>query len=88
VTIVAQPGLLAVEDEGPGLQPDELPHAFERFFLHARYAGTRPVGTGLGLAIVEELAASMGGRVAVESRPGRTRFSLLLPLDRTAAVTV
>ena len=84
VTIVARPGLLAVEDEGPGLQPDELPHAFERFFLYARYAGKRPVGTGLGLAIVEELAVAMGGRVSVESRPGRTRFSILLRLgDRS-----
>jgi two-component system, OmpR family, sensor kinase len=80
VTIVARPGLLAVEDEGPGLQPDELPHAFERFFLYARYAGKRPVGTGLGLAIVEELAGAMGGRVSVESRASGTRFSILLRL--------
>jgi two-component system sensor histidine kinase BaeS len=79
VRIVARPGLVAVEDDGPGLQPDELPHAFERFFLHARYAGKRAVGTGLGLAIVQELAGAMGGRVAVESRPGQTRFSILLP---------
>jgi two-component system, OmpR family, sensor kinase len=85
VRIVARPGLLAVEDDGPGLQPDELAHAFERFFLHARYAGRRPVGSGLGLAIVQELAVAMRGRVAVESRSGETRFSLLLPLpDRGA----
>jgi two-component system sensor histidine kinase BaeS len=86
VRIVARPGLVAVEDDGPGLQPDELPHAFERFFLYARYAGKRPVGTGLGLAIVQELAGAMDGRVAVESRPGRTRFSILLPqADLTAS---
>ncbi len=85
VTIVARPGLLAVEDEGPGLQPDELPHAFERFFLYSRYAGKRPVGTGLGLAIVEELAGAMGGRVAVETVPGGTRFSLLLPASARSA---
>ncbi len=79
VRIVARPGLLAVEDEGPGLQPDEIPRAFERFFLYSRYAGSRPVGTGLGLAIVDELARAMGGVVDVRSRPGSTRFSIRLP---------
>lgn len=79
VRVEVAPGLLAVEDDGPGLQADELEHAFDRFFLHARYAGTRPVGTGLGLAIVHQLAEAMGGSVAVESEPGRTRFTLRLP---------
>jgi signal transduction histidine kinase len=87
VRIVARPGLAAVEDDGPGLQPDELAHAFERFFLHSRYAGKRAVGTGLGLAIVQELASAMNGRVAVESRPGRTRFSILLPNAATPRET-
>lgn len=78
VRIEAAPGLLAVEDDGPGLQADELPYAFDRFFLHGRYAGTRPVGTGLGLAIVRQLAEAMGGSAEVESEPGRTRFTLRL----------
>jgi two-component system, OmpR family, sensor kinase len=85
--IVARPRLLAVEDEGPGLQPDEIPHAFERFFLFARYAGRRPVGTGLGLAIVEQLASAMGGSVSVDSEPGRTRFSLNLRAADRVPVT-
>ncbi len=79
VRIVARAGRVVVEDDGPGLQPDELAHAFERFFLHSRYTGRRPVGTGLGLAIVEELARAMNGHVSVESRPGSTRFSIVLP---------
>jgi two-component system sensor histidine kinase BaeS len=79
VRIEAAPGLLAVEDDGPGLAAEELPHAFDRFYLYERYAASRPVGTGLGLAIVRQLAEAMGGSVAVESRPGRTRFSLRLP---------
>ncbi len=79
VRIVARPGLLAVEDEGPGLRPEEIPRAFERFFLYSRYAGSRPVGTGLGLAIVDELARAMDGFVHVRSRPGSTRFSIRLP---------
>ena len=48
--------------------PDELPRAFERFFLYSRYGEERPVGTGLGLAIVKELAEGMGGRVEVDER--------------------
>jgi two-component system sensor histidine kinase BaeS len=80
VRIVAAPGLLAVEDTGPGLKPEELPHAFERFYLHSRYGGERPVGTGLGLALVKELAEGMGGSVSVESAPG-TATSFVVRLD-------
>ena len=76
-------------DDGPGLEPDDLDRAFERFYLWDRYGADRPVGTGLGLAIVAELAAAMGGRVTVESTPGvGSEFTLELepaPLpDRTA----
>jgi signal transduction histidine kinase len=80
VRVRAEPGVLTVEDTGPGLEPDELPRAFERFFLHSRYGGERPVGTGLGLAIVKQLTEGMGGSVAVESGPGAlTRFIVRLP---------
>ena len=79
VRVRAEPGALAVQDSGPGLQPDELPRAFDRFYLYSKYAGERPVGTGLGLAIVKELVAGMGGTVEVESEPGRlTRFTVRL----------
>ncbi|HSC90292.1 MAG TPA: HAMP domain-containing sensor histidine kinase [Gaiellaceae bacterium] len=81
VRVVAEPGLLAVEDTGPGLRPEELPRAFERFYLHERYGRERPVGTGLGLAIVQQLAEGMGGSVSAASDPGRlTRFELRLPV--------
>jgi len=83
VRIVAGEGVVAVEDDGPGLRPDEIPHAFERFYLYSRYAGSRAVGTGLGLAIVDELAHAMGGSVEVRSAPGRTRFSIRLPAVRS-----
>jgi signal transduction histidine kinase len=79
VRVVAKPGLLRVEDTGPGLQPEEREHAFERFYLHERYGRERPVGTGLGLAIVKELTEAMGGSVDVTSEPGRlTTFSVRL----------
>ena len=79
VRIVAAAGMLAVEDDGPGLKRDELPRAFERFYLTSRYRGVRPVGTGLGLAIVKQLVEGMGGHVDVASTPGvRTRFAVHL----------
>jgi two-component system, OmpR family, sensor kinase len=80
VRIVTAPGSIRVEDTGPGLQPEELGQAFERFYLYSRYGRERPVGTGLGLAIVKELAEGMGGSVAAESTPGeRTAFTVRLP---------
>jgi two-component system OmpR family sensor kinase len=80
VRVVAEPGQLRVEDTGPGLGPDELARAFERFFLYSRYGGERPVGTGLGLAIVKQLTEGMGGTVDVDSVPGTlTRFVVRLP---------
>ena len=84
VTLAAAAGELTVKDTGPGIAPDDLPRAFERFFLYRRYSGHRPVGTGLGLAIVRELALAMGGDVAVASSSGGTEFTLRLPLpERT-----
>jgi two-component system, OmpR family, sensor kinase len=81
VRIMAEPGSIRVEDTGPGLQPEELGQAFERFYLYSRYGRERPVGTGLGLAIVKELAQGMGGSVAAESTPGAlTVFTVRLPL--------
>jgi len=80
VRVIAAPGRVTVEDTGPGLKAEELPHAFERFYLTTRYRGERPVGTGLGLAIVKQLVEGMGGRVDVTSAPGSpTRFTLRLP---------
>ncbi|HEX7311375.1 MAG TPA: HAMP domain-containing sensor histidine kinase [Gaiellaceae bacterium] len=80
VTVTAKPGELSVSDTGPGLAAEDLPHAFERFFLHSRYATNRAVGTGLGLAIVKELTEAMEGSVTVESVVGRgTTFVVRLP---------
>jgi signal transduction histidine kinase len=79
VRVLAYPGMLVVEDTGPGLGPEDVARAFERFYLYSRYGGERPVGTGLGLAIVKELTEGMGGSVEVESEPGVcTRFTVRL----------
>ena len=68
---------LRIEDDGPGIRPEEQPHIFDRFF---RSEGTVKAGSGLGLAIAQELAGLMGGEIELESRPGRTVFTLRLPL--------
>ena len=80
IIVTAAPGSLTVADTGPGLATEELPRAFERFFLYERYGKNRAVGTGLGLAIVKQLTEAMGGTVSVESAPGRgASFVVSLP---------
>jgi two-component system, OmpR family, sensor kinase len=73
---------IVVEDEGAGIPSADVPHVFDRFY---RVNGGMASGSGLGLAIARELAERMGGSLELESRPGRTAFTLSLPLARDAA---
>jgi two-component system, OmpR family, sensor kinase len=66
---------LVVQDAGPGIPAEHVAHVFERFY---RIEGGLASGSGLGLAIGRELAELMGGHLEVESRPGRTVFTLWL----------
>jgi signal transduction histidine kinase len=69
--------LLVVEDQGPGVDPEHLPHVFDRFW---RGRDGRREGTGLGLAIAHSIVTRHGGRIWVENRPtGGARFSVSLP---------
>jgi two-component system OmpR family sensor kinase len=70
-----------VEDDGPGISPEHAPHVFDRFY---RIDGRLASGSGLGLAIAQELALAMDGSLVLESRPGRTVFTLRLPVERGA----
>ena len=80
VTVAASPAKLSVSDTGPGLEGDDLAHAFDRFFLYDKYGRERPLGSGLGLAIVKQLTEAMAGTVAVASAPGEgATFTLTLP---------
>lgn len=74
--------LCEVDDTGPGIPPDQLPHVFDRFWQAGR---SDRRGLGLGLAIVHGLVEAHGGRVWVESEPGRgTRFRFTLPPAQSA----
>jgi two-component system cell cycle sensor histidine kinase/response regulator CckA len=71
---------LAVEDNGCGIDPAVLPRIFDPFFTTKAGHGS----SGLGLATVRALVEEAGGRVSVESTPGRgARFCLQLPLAPT-----
>jgi len=63
---------LTVSDDGPGLSPDDLSHAFERFYRAASARGSGAArdggGSGLGLAIVREIVERHGGAVSAETR--------------------
>jgi signal transduction histidine kinase len=66
---------ISVTDDGPGVPVEELPNIFEPF--HGASDGS---GAGLGLAIAREIAYKMRGELTVASRPGRTTFTLRLPV--------
>jgi signal transduction histidine kinase len=77
VRIVAAGPTLRVEDGGPGIPGEHQEQVFARF---TRLEGSRASGSGLGLAIARELAERMGGGIELESEPGRTVFTLRLPV--------
>ncbi|MBI5486390.1 MAG: response regulator [Deltaproteobacteria bacterium] len=67
---------IGVEDDGPGIAAEVLPHIFEPFFT-TRDPGQ---GTGLGLSISDSIARAHGGRIEARSEPGRgAAFRLVLP---------
>ncbi|HEY4398854.1 MAG TPA: HAMP domain-containing sensor histidine kinase [Acidimicrobiia bacterium] len=81
VGVLAKNGTLEVrvDDDGPGIDPADLPHVFERLYTSRTVPG-RKVGTGLGLAIVHELSAAMGGTTDVRALDGQgTRFVVRIP---------
>ncbi len=78
IETAVEPGAItvAIEDNGPGIPPDLQNQIFDPFFT------TKEVGkgTGLGLDIVQRKVAKCGGEILLESRPGRTRFTVRIPL--------
>ena len=69
-------------DRGPGLDPAELDHLFERFY-RGRQAPQAAPGTGMGLAIAQGLLDAIGGRIWAENVAGAgARFSMVVPGTR------
>ncbi|MFP4057346.1 MAG: two-component system histidine kinase PnpS [Candidatus Brocadiia bacterium] len=72
--------VVAVRDQGCGIEPQHLPRLFERFYRADKARSRKLGGTGLGLAIVKHIAQAHRGRVDVESAPGEgSTFRLHLP---------
>jgi two-component system, NtrC family, nitrogen regulation sensor histidine kinase GlnL len=71
---ISLPLEIVIEDNGPGIAPELLPILFDPFVT------TKVNGSGLGLALVAKIIGDHGGVIDSESRPGRTRFRILLPV--------
>lgn len=70
---------IEIQDSGPGISKEELPHIFDRFFK----GSNRKKGIGLGLAIARNLAGLHGGTISVESKPGEgATFAVWLPVKQ------
>jgi two-component system nitrogen regulation sensor histidine kinase GlnL len=73
---ISLPLEIVIEDNGPGIAADLLPILFDPFVT------TKANGSGLGLALVAKIVGDHGGVIDSDSRPGRTRFRVLLPVAR------
>jgi two-component system phosphate regulon sensor histidine kinase PhoR len=72
--------LISVTDQGCGIDRDHLPRLFERFYRVDKARSRKLGGTGLGLAIVKHIVQAHGGKVSVQSTPGKgSTFTIHLP---------
>lgn len=71
---ISLPLEIIIEDNGPGVPQDLVPILFDPF------VSTKANGSGLGLALVAKIIGDHGGVVDMDSRPGRTKFRILLPV--------
>jgi two-component system, OmpR family, sensor histidine kinase SenX3 len=71
---------IAVDDRGLGIAAEDRPHVFEPFYRGREAVSRQIQGSGLGLSLVARIVEAHGGRVTLESEPGRgSRFTLHLP---------
>lgn len=77
--------LIQVADQGIGIPPQEKEKIFEKFYRAASPQNERIAGTGLGLALVSHIVEAHGGRLELESEPGKgSTFSIYIPLEKKA----
>jgi signal transduction histidine kinase len=71
-----------VDDHGPGIDPDDLPHIFEPFYRGKLALSNQIQGSGLGLNLAQRISQAVGASLTVESHPGKgSSFSVRLPVD-------
>ena len=77
---------LLVEDEGHGIEPEFLPHVFERFRQEETSSSRRYGGLGVGLSIARAIVEAHGGTIGAESegRERGSRFRVTFPKERVA----
>ena len=71
-----------MEDNGPGIPREHIPHLTERFYRVDSSRSRESGGTGLGLAIVKHVMQRHNGYLTIKSRPGQTRFQVCFPAFR------
>jgi len=82
VTVGASSATVSVGDHGVGIPKDDLPNIFDKFYRARTERTCETPGSGLGLALVKHIVEAHGGRVEVESEPGRgSRFSFVIPVE-------
>jgi signal transduction histidine kinase len=72
---------IRVRDSGPGIEPEELPNVFDRFYRTDKSRQRESGGSGLGLAIAKSIVEGHGGRIWAESQRGEgTTIVIALPV--------
>ena len=87
LSLLPGPGqvVLRVADHGIGIDPEDLPHVFDRFYRGSLAQEHVDEGSGLGLPLARAIVEAHAGRIAIESRPGEgTAVSISLPLAARA----
>jgi PAS domain S-box-containing protein len=78
-----------VEDTGPGIEPEDLPHLFERFYRGRKVSQSKILGSGLGLAIVKEIVELHDGRLEWDSEVGKgSTFRVYFPIIQQELVAI
>ena len=78
--------IISVTDQGEGIEADDRERVFDKFYRSTQLDKQHKEGTGMGLAIARGIVESHGGRIWVESAPGRgSKFSLMIPVELKGA---
>lgn len=75
--------VVSISDKGPGIDPKDLPHIFDRLYRGDKARSTKTFGFGLGLALAKEIAIANGAVLkATNNKGGGARFEVWLPLAK------